>query len=264
MLFDINDFDETLPGPWEWDVKRLAASFEVMGRDRGFCPRPTAAPWSWPGSGSTGTGCARRPGWERLDAWYEHLEAGMLLKLVRKEVRVKRVGKSGGRGGRGDGGQGEDPRQHRGCSPSGPTRSSGELRIVADPPLIIPIEDLVQPGTEWENPDPLIKKLLSSYRRTLGRQHHPLEEYRYVHSAYKMVGVGSVGTRCYIMLLIGRDHNDPLFLQVKEAQASVLERFLGASAYPHHGERVVAGTAADAGGDRHLPGLAAHHAGWTA
>ena len=90
-------------------------------------------------------------------------------------------------------------------------------------------------------PDPVIKKLLSSYRRTLGRQHHPIEEFRYVHTAYKMVGVGSVGTRCYIMLLVGRDHNDPLFLQVKEAQASVLERFLGTSTYPHHGQRVVAG-----------------------
>ena len=100
---------------------------------------------------------------------------------------------------------------------------------------------MIPAGSEWENPTPIIKKLLSSYRRTLGRQHHPLEEYRYVHSAYKMVGVGSVGTRCYIMLLLGRDQNDPLFLQVKEAQPSVLERFLGRSAYPHHGERVVAG-----------------------
>jgi uncharacterized protein (DUF2252 family) len=117
----------------------------------------------------------------------------------------------------------------------------GELRIVADPPVIIPIEDLITRGSEWENPAPLIKKLLSTYRRTLSQQHHPLEEYRYVHAAYKMVGVGSVGTRCYIMLLLGRDDNDPLFLQVKEAQTSVLERFLGQSAYPHHGQRVVAG-----------------------
>jgi uncharacterized protein (DUF2252 family) len=117
----------------------------------------------------------------------------------------------------------------------------GELRIVADPPVIIPIEDLVRPGSEWENPAPLIKKLLASYRRTLGDQQHPIEEYRYVHTAYKMVGVGSVGTRCYIMLMVGRDHNDPLFLQTKEAQASVLERFAGKSTYPHHGQRVVAG-----------------------
>jgi uncharacterized protein (DUF2252 family) len=83
--------------------------------------------------------------------------------------------------------------------------------------------------------------LLASYRRTLGRQHHPIEEYRYFHAAYKMVGVGSVGTRCYIMLMLGRDQSDPLFLQVKEAQPSVLERFLGPGGYSHHGERVIAG-----------------------
>ena len=96
------------------------------------------------------------------------------------------------------------------------------------------------PGTEWEDPTPLIKKLLSSYRRTIGRQGHPLEEFRYVHAARKVVGVGSVGTRSYLLLLMGRDA-DPLFLQVKEANASVLERFLGTSSYQNHGERVVVG-----------------------
>jgi hypothetical protein len=105
----------------------------------------------------------------------------------------------------------------------------------------VPIEDLVIPGSEWENPTPLIKKLLSTYRRTLGRQGHPLEEFRYVHAARKVVGVGSVGTRCYLLLLMGRDRGDPLFLQVKEAQASVLEPFLGRSTYPQHGERIVVG-----------------------
>jgi uncharacterized protein (DUF2252 family) len=164
----------------------------------------------------------------------------MLLKLVRKEVRVKRVSKQEARAFERD-----VKRAHtRDSTRVFAKRASdveGELRIVADPPLIIPIEDIVTPGSEWEDPAPLVKKLLSSYRRTLGRQHHPLEEFRYVHSAYKMVGVGSVGTRCYIMLMTGRDNNDPLFLQVKEAQASVLERFLGKSAYSHHGERVVAG-----------------------
>jgi uncharacterized protein (DUF2252 family) len=118
---------------------------------------------------------------------------------------------------------------------------SGEPRIVADPPLIVPIEDLAEAGSEWEDPAPLIKKLLASYRRTLGAQGHPLEEFRYVHAARKVVGVGSVGTRCYILLLTGRDHHDPLFLQVKEAQASVLEPYAGRSTYPHHGQRVVMG-----------------------
>ena len=101
----------------------------------------------------------------------------------------------------------------------------GELRIVADPPLIIPIEDLIEPGSAWEDPVPFIKKLLSVLPADPRAPAHPVEEYRYVHAAYKMVGVGSVGTRCYIMLMLGRDHDDPLFLQTKEAQASVLERF---------------------------------------
>jgi len=239
MLFDINDFDETLPGPWEWDVKRLAASFEIMGRDRGFSPADRRAV-VMAGVREYRNRMRRAAGMSGLDAWYEHFEVGMLLKLVRQEVKVKRVGKN-------------EAEAMEEMVAKARTRDStrvfarraeeveGDLRIVADPPVIIPIEDLVQPGTEWEDPDPLIKKLLSSYRRTLGRHHHPVEEYRYVHSAYKMVGVGSVGTRCYIMLLLGRDHNDPLFLQVKEAQASVLERFLGPSTYKHHGERVVAG-----------------------
>jgi uncharacterized protein (DUF2252 family) len=239
MLFDINDFDETLPGPWEWDVKRLAASFEIMGRDRGFTAADRRAV-VMAGVGEYRDRMRQAAGMGSLEAWYEHLEAGVLLKMVRKEVRVKRVGR----------GEGEAVEE---MVAKARTRDStrvlarradqidGELRIVADPPVIIPIEDLVTPGSEWENPAPLVKKLLSSYRRTLGREHHPLEEYRYVHVAYKMVGVGSVGTRCYIMLLTGRDHNDPLFLQIKEAQPSVLERFLGKSAYRHHGERVVAG-----------------------
>jgi uncharacterized protein (DUF2252 family) len=239
MLFDINDFDETLPGPWEWDVKRLAASFEIMGRDRGFSPADRRAV-VMAGVREYRDRMRRAAGRGTMDAWYEHFEAGMLLKLVHKEVRVKRVGRS-------------EARAVKEMVAKARTRDStrvfakragevaGALRIVANPPVIIPIEDLIQPGSEWENPAPLIKKLLSSYRRTLSRGHHPLEEYQYVHAAYKMVGVGSVGTRCYIMLLRGRDENDPLFLQVKEAQSSVLERFLGASSYPHHGERVVAG-----------------------
>jgi uncharacterized protein (DUF2252 family) len=238
MLFDINDFDETLPGPWEWDVKRLAASFEIMGRDRGFSEADRRAV-VMAGVQEYRSRMRRAAGMGSLDAWYEHFEAGMLLKLVRREVRVKRVGKGEGRAVEGMVAKARTRDSTRVLAKRA-AEVGGELRIVADPPVIIPIEDIVR-ESEWENPTPLIKKLLSSYRRTLGRQHHPVEEYRYVHSAYKMVGVGSVGTRCYIMLLVGRDHDDPLFLQVKEAQPSVLERFLGASTYPHHGERVVAG-----------------------
>jgi uncharacterized protein (DUF2252 family) len=239
MIFDINDFDETLPGPWEWDVKRLAASFEIMGRDRGFAPADRRAV-VMAGVREYRDRLRQAAGMGTLDAWYEHLEAGTLLKLVRREVRVKRVGKGEGRAVE----EMVAKAQMRDSARVLARRAGevdGELRIVADPPLIIPVEDLVTPGSEWEDPAPLIKKLLSAYRRTLGRQHHPIEEFRYAHTAYKMVGVGSVGTRCYIMLMLGRDLDDPLFLQIKEAQASVLERFLGKSTYPHHGERVVAG-----------------------
>ncbi len=239
MLFDINDFDETLPGPWEWDVKRLAASFEVLGRERGFIPTERrdvvlAAVAEYRNR------MRQAAGLRTLGAWYDHLEAGGLLRMFHEEVRVKRLAKT-------------EHRMARKMVSEAYTRDStrvlakranrvgSDLRIVADPPLIVPIEDLVLPGSEWEDPVPLIKKLLASYRRTLGHHGHPVEEFRYVHAARKVVGVGSVGTRCYILLLVGRDHNDPLFLQVKEAQPSVLERFLGQSAHRHHGERVVVG-----------------------
>ena len=152
MLFDINDFDETLPGPWEWDVKRMAASFEVMGRDRGFAPADRRAV-VMAGVAEYRDRMRQAAGRRGLDVWYEHLEAGMLLKMVRKEVRVKRVGK-------------DEARATEEMVAKARTRDStrvfakrtdevdGELRIVADPPIIIPIEDLVTPGSEWENPDP--------------------------------------------------------------------------------------------------------------
>jgi uncharacterized protein (DUF2252 family) len=160
--------------------------------------------------------------------------------MVRKEVAVKRVPK-------------REVRAHEEMVAKARTRDSarvlskrvdtvdGDLRIVADPPIIVPVEDLVLPGTQWVDPTPVIKKLLASYRRTLTQHHHPLEEYRYVHAARKVVGVGSVGTRCWIVLLVGRDDRDPLFLQVKEAGPSVLEGSLGPSTYRHNGQRVVAG-----------------------
>ena len=179
-------------------------------------------------------------GMATLGAWYDQLEAGVLLNLVRQEV-ARQTGRQEGGPAFEQGVRQAHTRDSTRVFAKRASEVEGELRIVADPPLIVPIEDIIMPGSEWENPSALIKKLLSSYRRTLGHHHHPIEEFRYVHAAYKMVGVGSVGTRCYIMLMLGRDHNDPLFLQVKEAQASVLERFVGKSTYPHHGERVVAG-----------------------
>ena len=239
LLFDINDFDETLPGPWEWDVKRMAASFEVMGRHRGFSPADRRDV-VMAGVREYRDRIRQAAGMVTLGAWYEQLDAGMLLRLVHDELRVGRVSKAEARAAERRVAQAYH-RDNAQVFARRTRETGGEPRIVAEPPLIVPVEDLVQPGSEWENADQLMKKLLASYRRTLGRQHHPLEEFRYIHAARKVVGVGSVGTRCYILLLLGRDHDDPLFLQVKEAQASVLERFLGKSRYPNHGERVVVG-----------------------
>jgi len=239
MIFDINDFDETLPGPWEWDVKRLAASFEIMGRDRGFS-RADRRSVVMAAAAEYRDRMRQAAGMGALDAWYDHLEAGMLLKLVRQEVRVNRVTRAEARAFERDVARAH-ARDNTRVFTQRAAEVDGEPRIIADWPLIIPIDEVIPVGTEWEDPAPLIKKLLAAYRRTLGDQRHPLEEYRYIHSAYKMVGVGSVGTRCFIVLMLGRDENDPLFLQAKEAQDSVLERFVGQSTYPHHGQRVVMG-----------------------
>ena len=117
----------------------------------------------------------------------------------------------------------------------------GELRIVGNPPLVTPIEDVL-PGAEQDHLEDVVRRMIRTYRRTLPRdRRNLLESYRYVHAARKVVGVGSVGARAWILLLVGRDDNDPLFLQFKEAQASVLEPFLGKSQYAQHGQRVVEG-----------------------
>jgi uncharacterized protein (DUF2252 family) len=239
LIFDINDFDETLPGPWEWDVKRLAASFEVLGRERGFAADERRAA-VLAGVRAYREQMRQASGMGTLEAWYEQLEARGLLKLARQQVRVDALRKQEARTAKRRVSQAFS-RDNTRVFTKRAREVDGELRIKAEPPLIVPIEDLVEPGSEWEDPAPVIKRLLRSYRHTLGRHGHPLEEYRYVHAARKVVGVGSVGTRCYILLLLGRDERDPLFLQVKEAQASVLERFAGTSAYQHNGERVVSG-----------------------
>jgi hypothetical protein len=175
-----------------------------------------------------------------LDAWYDHLEVGVLLDQVRREVERGRLSKREARGAQQLAAKARTRDSVRLLTKRA-GRIDGELKIVAEPPLIVPVEDLVEPGSEWEDTEGLIKRQLASYRETIGEQHHPLEEFRYVHVARKVVGVGSVGTRCYIVLLAGRDDDDPLFLQVKEAGPSVLERVVGPSHYDNHGERVVAG-----------------------
>lgn len=239
MMFDINDFDETLPGPWEWDVKRLAASFEIAGRELGFSAAGRRAV-VLAAVEYYRAGMRHAARMRTLDVWYAHMEVEQMLEWIRVEVEEERLGK-------------REARDTEKDVAKARTRDSsrvfarltgevdGELRIVADPPLIVPIEDLALPGTEIKDIEESMRTLISSYRRTLAHDHHPLEEFRYVHAARKVVGVGSVGTRAWILLLVGRDGDDPLFLQAKEAQASVLERFVGKSRYDSHARRVVAG-----------------------
>jgi uncharacterized protein (DUF2252 family) len=240
MLFDINDFDETLPGPWEWDVKRLAASLEVCGRERGFSKGDRR---------KIVTACVAEyrnviraaAGLSTLENWYASMEVGGVLEMLEKEIAAGRLSEEEASEAQDDVAKARTRDSVRVFSKRTDT-VDGTPRIVADPPLIVPIEDLIVPGSEWENFEELIRRLLRSYKRTLTHtHHHPLEEFEHVHVARKVVGVGSVGMRAYIMLLVGRDETDPLFLQVKEAQESVLERFLGTSQYMHHGQRVVEG-----------------------
>jgi uncharacterized protein (DUF2252 family) len=239
MIFDLNDFDETYPGPWEWDVKRLAASFEIGGRDRGFRARDRRA---------IVQECARAyrrqlrrsAGQGTLGAWYAHVDAERLLAQVWREVGRGRLSKREARWAEGDVARARTRDSVRVLARRA-AKVEGDLRILPDRPLIVPLEELIATGSEWEEAERLIKQLLASYRRTLTREHHPLEEFRFVHAARKVVGVGSVGTRCYILLLAGRDHRDPLFLQVKEAGPSVLEEHLDGPRYRNHGARVVIG-----------------------
>jgi uncharacterized protein (DUF2252 family) len=239
MIFDLNDFDETYPGPWEWDVKRLAASFEVCGRDRGFRARDRRA---------IVRECARayRRQMRRtadlgtLGAWYAHVDAQRLLAQVWREVGRGRLSKKEARWAESDIAKARTRDSVRVLARR-TTSVEGNLRILPDRPMIVPLEELIDQGSEWDDAERLIKQLLASYRRTLTREAHPLEEFRFVHAARKVVGVGSVGTRCYILLLMGRDHRDPLFLQVKEAVPSVLEEHLDGPRYRNHGARVVIG-----------------------
>jgi uncharacterized protein (DUF2252 family) len=239
LIFDVNDFDETLPGPWEWDLKRLTASLEVAGRELGFSPgdRRDIVMTAVHEYREVMRLAAEMPA---LDAWYAHMNDDDVLAWVRTEVRERRLGKREAKGAAQDIAKARTRDSTRVFSKR--TGVVGdELQIVAEPPLIVPIEDLIVPGTGWDDVNAVFEGLVRSYRQTLMRRRHPIEEFRYLHSARKVVGVGSVGTRCWIHLFVGRDDEDPLFLQSKEAQASVLERFLPKSPYENHAQRVVVG-----------------------
>ena len=237
LVFDINDFDETLPGPWEWDVKRLAASFEIGGRERGFSKADRRAS-VLAAVGAYRQGMRHTAEMTALDVWYDHMSARELLALVdeaaangrlpRKEQKAaaRVVAKARTRG-------------HERAFSRLAAEVDGQLRIVADPPLVVPIDDMAE--MERAALEVWMTSLIAAYRESLADEYHPIERYRYVDTARKVVGVGSVGTRAWILLLVGHANADPLFLQAKEAQPSVLERYVGAGLYGHHGRRVVVG-----------------------
>ena len=234
-MFDINDFDETLPGPWEWDLKRLGASLEVAGRDRGYSAAERRKV-VLTGAAEYRTRMQQAAGMRNLDVWYTHIEVERLFELSKTSVSGKQLAKAKSTAAKA---RTRDTMQ----AFSKLTREvDGERRIIADPPLIVPVEDLLPEGQQRGEVEAQLRGLIRSYRRTLETdRRHLLEEYEFVHMARKVVGVGSVGTRAWILLLLGRDGQDPLFLQAKEAQESVLERFVGRSRYQNCGQRVVAG-----------------------
>jgi uncharacterized protein (DUF2252 family) len=234
LVFGINDFDETFPGPWEWDVKRLAASFAVAGRDNGYSAKKRKAVLLalLRAYRSAMREFASMP---NLAVWYARLDVDTILpQLEHKLDRATRkraeanVAKARTR----DSTQAFDKL----------TRVvGGERRIISDPPLIQPVEELAG-ETDYEQLTGWIRAMLRGYRRTLQSDRRELlEEFRFADMARKVVGVGSVGTRAWIVLMLGLDDNDPLFLQAKQAEASVLEEFVGPSRHASHGERVVHG-----------------------
>jgi uncharacterized protein (DUF2252 family) len=234
LVFDLNDFDETLPGPWEWDVKRLAASIVTAGRENGLSPAERAD-LVLETVGTYRSSMTVFAGMKNLDVFYARLDADSALDRLSDQVSEqirKRYDKIVAKARTSD-------------SVKALSKLTavvdGEPRIISDPPLIQTVEELA-PGPEGEAVRAGMQDLLRQYRRTLERdRREALEGFRIVDFARRVGGVGSVGTRAWILLMLGRDEQDPLFLQFKEAQRSVLERFARKSTYRNHGQRVVSG-----------------------
>jgi uncharacterized protein (DUF2252 family) len=234
LVFDVNDFDESLPGPFEWDVKRLAASLAVAGRDNGF-PAKTRRKIVLAAAEGYRTAMRGFAGQPLLGVWYAHLDIEAAIGGFRDQMKAKRFKKA----------QALLAKAHTADSTKAQrkltTIADGQRRIISQPPMIMPIEDVfadVQAGAIYAE----IRTVLGKYRRTLqSDRRHLLEQFSLVQVARKVVGVGSVGTRAWILLMDAGDGTEPLFLQAKEAQPSVLAEHCGRSQYSNQGERVVAG-----------------------
>ena len=234
LVFDVNDFDETLPGPFEWDVKRLAASLAVAGRDNGFPAkdRRKIVLAAAQGYRTAMRGFAEQP---LLDVWYAHLDIEQAIGQFRSQMKAKRFKATGKL----------LAKAHTADSTKAlgklTTMAGGRRQIISDPPMIMPIEEVfadVQASAIYRQ----LREVLGNYGRTLqSDRRHLLEQFTLVQAARKVVGVGSVGTRAWILLMDSADGVEPLFLQAKEAQPSVLAAYCGRSQHTNQGERVVAG-----------------------
>jgi uncharacterized protein (DUF2252 family) len=233
LVFDLNDFDESLPGPWEWDLKRLAASFEIAGRENGYERKQRDAVLA--ALGRQYRAAVRGfAGMRNLEVWYARLDEDAIREQLRNagQKLSKKAEKGAAKA------RAKDSLRALGKLTE---QVDGELRIVSRPPLVVPIEELL-PEDDKIDVEGMLKGILEHYAETLkGDRRRLLETYAFRHVAHKVVGVGSVGTRAWIVLLTGRDDEDPLFLQAKEAQASALEPYAGASEFDNHGQRVVEG-----------------------
>jgi uncharacterized protein (DUF2252 family) len=234
LVFDVNDFDETLPGPWEWDVKRLAASLEIAGRSNGFTD-PERQKVVLDAVAGYRTAMAQFAGMRTIDVWYAAMDVDALVAqfgaMATKEQR-RRTEKTLEKA---------RTRDHLRAFNKLVTIVDGKPQFISQPPLLVPVEELAS-DIPAEALHEAIRGALRSYRATLtSDRRHLLEGYEYQQLARKVVGVGSVGTRAWVALLRGRDESDPLLIQIKEAQASVLEAHVGRSEYANAGHRVVAG-----------------------
>jgi uncharacterized protein (DUF2252 family) len=233
LMFDVNDFDETLPGPWEWDVKRLAVSMLIAARDNGYHAKDEER-IVLDTVGRYRTAMAEFAGLSDLDVWYSRMDIESVVQEHASQFKHKMVKRT-------DKALAKAHTKDSMAAFSKLCQSvNGEVRIVDQTPLIVPIEQLAE-GRAREEMFDVLHELYRDYRETLEFDRRVLlERFRLTHVARKVVGVGSVGTRAWIALLVGRDQ-DPLFLQMKEAEASVLEEGLGPSELANHGERVVTG-----------------------
>jgi uncharacterized protein (DUF2252 family) len=234
LIFDLNDFDETAPGPWEWDVKRLAASLEIAARDHEY-PTKRRTQIVRAAVASYRRTMRELAAVPMMSVWYAHLDVEAILPRFSALLDPKRtpgVWKAITKARAHDSHQAVDKLTHL---------QDGARRIIHDPPLVVPLEQILG-DIDPELTSDALRRIIRDYRRTLQPdRRHLFDNYEFAHLARKVVGVGSVGTDAWIALFLAREDGAPLFLQIKEAQASVLERFTAPSTFANHGQRVVAG-----------------------